>query len=166
MEGKVMKKICFLGFVLICLPALILAQDRPTPKEARKVIDYYYNGKGKGAILMDYKLCKSIHEKGPNQYDCKLQITDGKVKKRQEVFLWMNFLVPAGDKAEILLQFKRKNKVRKALPIVLSGSPRYRTWKKIPTDKTGNWKVSFVQEMEDVDLNLGELEYSVVEGSQ
>jgi hypothetical protein len=115
---------------------------------------------------MDYKLCKSIHEKGPNQYDCKLQITDGKVKKRQEVFLWMNFLVPAGDKAEILLQFKRKNKVRKALPIVLSGSPRYRTWKKIPTDKTGNWKVSFVQEMEDVDLNLGELEYSVVEGSQ
>lgn len=161
-----MKRIYLLGFVLICLPALVFAQDKPTPQEARKVIDYYYNGKGKGAVLMVYKLCQEIHEKGPKQYECKLEITDRKVKKGQEVLLWMNFLVPVGDKAEILLQFKRKNRVRKVLAITLSGSPRYRTWKRIPTDKTGDWKVSLVQEMEDVDLNLGDLEYSVVEASQ
>jgi len=158
-----MKKTCILGFLLICLPALAFAQDRPTPKEARKVIDYYYHGRGKGAILMDYKLCQEILEKGPEKYECKREITDGKIQKGQEVFLWLNFLVPAGDKAEILLQFKRKDKVRKVLPISPPGSPRYRTWKKIPTDKTGNWKVSIVQEMEDRDLNLGELEFSVVE---
>jgi len=161
-----MKKVFVLGFLLICLPVLIFAQDRPAPKEARRVIDYYYNGKGKGAILMDYKLCQEVPEKGPEKYECKREITDGKIKQGQEVFLWMNFLVPAGDKAEILLQFKRKEKVRKVLPVSLSGSPRYRTWKKIPTDKTGNWKVSIVQEMEDRDLDLGELELSVVETKQ
>jgi hypothetical protein len=161
-----MKKTCLVGFLLICLPALILAQDRPAPKEARKVIDYYYNGKGKGAILMDFKLCEEIPEKGEGKYECKREITGGKIRKGQEVFLWMSFLVPAGDKAEILLQFKRKEKVRKVLPISLSGSPRYRTWKKVPTDKTGDWKVSVVQEMEERDLDLGELEFSVVEAER
>ena len=161
-----MKKICLLGLLLICLPTLIFAQDKPTPKEARKVIDYYYNGKGKSAILMDYRLCIEIPEKGAEKYECKREITDGKIKKGQEVFLWMNFLVPAGDKAEILLQFKRKDRVRKVLPVSLSGSPRYRTWKKIPTDKTGNWKVSIIQEMDDEDLELGELEFSVLEAKQ
>ncbi len=78
----------------------------------------------------------------------------------------MNLLVPAGDKAEILLQFKRKEKVRKVLPISLSGSPRYRTWKKLATDKSGDWKVSIVQEMEERDLDLGELEFSVVEAKR
>ena len=86
-----MKKTCILGFLLICLPALAFAQDRPTPKEARKVIDYYYHGKGKGAILLDYTLCQEIHEKGAKQYECKQKITDGKVKKGQEAFLWMSF---------------------------------------------------------------------------
>ena len=161
-----MKKICILGFLLICLPAPIFAQDKPTPEETRKVIDYYYNGKGKGAILMDYKLCQEIHEEGTKKHECKSAITDGKVRKGEEVLLWMSFLVPAGDRVEILLQLKRKNKVRRVVPISLPGSPRYRTWKKIPTDKTGNWKVSFVQELEDVDLNLGELEFSVVEAKK
>ena len=161
-----MRRVFGLGFLLICLPTLVFAQDRPTPNEARRVIDYYYNGKGKGAILMDYKLCQEIPEKGPEKYECKREISDWKIKQGQEVFLWMNFLVPAGDKAEILLQFRRKDKVRKVVPISLSGSPRYRTWKKIPTDKIGNWKVSIVQEMEDRDLNLGEFEFSVVEAKQ
>ncbi len=115
---------------------------------------------------MERKLCQEIPEKGAEKYECKGEITDRRVKKGQKVFLWMNFLVPAGDQAEILLQFQRKDRVRRVLPVSLSGSPRYRTWKKIPTDKTGNWKVSFVQEMEDADLNLGEFEFSVFEGKE
>ncbi len=161
-----MKKICILALLLVFLPALIFAQDKPTPKEAKRVIDYYYNGKGRGAILMERKLCQEIPEKGAEKYECKGEITDRRVKKGQKVFLWMNFLVPAGDQAEILLQFKRKDRVRRVLPVSLSGAPRYRTWKEIPTDRTGNWKVSFVQETEDADLNLGEFEFSVFEGKE
>jgi hypothetical protein len=67
------------------------------------------------------------------------------------------------DRVEILLQFKRQNKIRKVLPLPLPGSPRYRTWREIPTDKTGNWTVSIIEEMEGRDLYLGELEFSVVE---
>ncbi|NIS72180.1 MAG: hypothetical protein GTO12_25615 [Proteobacteria bacterium] len=158
--------ICVFGVFLLFLPNVILAQDKPTPEEAKKVIDYYYGGKGKGVVLVDHKLCQEIYEAGVEKYECRREIADREIRKGQELYLWMRFLVPAGDKAEILLQFRRKDKVRKVLPIVLPGSLRYRTWKKIPTDKTGTWEVTFVQEMEDRDFNLGSLQYSVVGAKQ
>jgi ABC-type Fe3+ transport system substrate-binding protein len=40
--------VCF-GF-LLWLPASILAQEKPAAAEAKKVVDYYYQGKGQGAI--------------------------------------------------------------------------------------------------------------------
>ncbi len=158
--------ICVLGVFLLFLPNVILAQDKPTPEEAKKVIDYYYRGKGKGVVLVDHKLCQEIYEDGVEKYECRQEVADREIRKGQELYLWMRFLVPAGDKAEILLQFRRKDKVRKVLPLVLPGSLRYRTWKKIPTDKTGNWEITFVQEMEDGDFNLGSLQYSVVGAKQ
>ncbi len=160
------ERICVLGVFLLFLPNVILAQDKPTPEEAKKVIDYYYRGKGKGVVLVDHKLCQEIYEEGVEKYECRREIAQTEIRKGQELYLWMRFLVPAGDKAEILLQFRRKDKVRKVLTLVLPGSLRYRTWKKIPTDKTGNWEVTFVQEMEDGDFNLGSLQYSVVGAKQ
>jgi hypothetical protein len=59
-----MKKIiCVLAVTSLCgamvaMPAI--AQDRPSPEEARKVINYYFNGKGQGVIPMEYKLGQEL----------------------------------------------------------------------------------------------------------
>ena len=161
-----MKKIGLLLFLLFCLPSILLAQEKPTPPEAQKVIDYYYQGKGMGAVLVAYKLCAQIYEEGPYKYECQEVVTGGQIEKDREVFLWMNFLVPAGDQPDIIIHFKRNNKVRSVSNLELPGSLRYRTWKKIPTERLGDWEVSIIQELPDTDLNLGQLQYSVVEAGQ
>jgi hypothetical protein len=165
MKGKMMKTglwVCF----LLCLPAILLAQEKPTAAESKKVVDYFYQGIGQGAILMAHKLCTQVYEEGPLKYECQEEITGGQVQKDREVFLWMNYLVPSGDKADIIIHFKRNNKVRSVSSFALPGSLRYRIWKKIPTDKIGDWHVDIIQELEDSDLGLGELKYSVTEATQ
>ena len=50
MEGKMMKiglLVCL--WILLWLPASILALDKPAAGEAKKVVDYYHQGKGQGA---------------------------------------------------------------------------------------------------------------------
>ena len=165
MKGKMMKiglMICFLFW----LPAILLAQEKPPAAEAKKVVDYFYQGIGQGAILMAHKLCTQVYEEGPLKYECQEEITGGQVQKDREVFLWMNYLVPTGDKADIIIHFKRNNKVRSVSSFALPGSLRYRIWKKIPTDKIGDWQVEIIQELQDSDLNLGDLKYSVTEATQ
>ena len=68
--------ICALAVASFCTSPSILAQDKPTPAEARKVIDYYFNGKGQGAIPMDYKLCKEISQQGDMKNECVAEIAD------------------------------------------------------------------------------------------
>ena len=165
MRHKIMM-IGLLACLLVCLPAIILAQEKPTPAEAQKVIQYYYQGIGQGAVLMAHKLCAQIYEEGPLKFECQEEITAGQIQKGQEVFLWMNYLVPAGDKTDMIIHYKRNNKVRSVSNFELPGALRYRIWKKIPTDKTGDWQVDIIQELPDADLNLGELQYSVTEASQ
>lgn len=161
-----MKKFGLLLFLLFCLPTLLLAQEKPTPAEAKKVIDYYYQGKGMGAVLVEHKLCSQIYEDGPNKYECQEVVTGGQIEKSRDVFLWLNFFVPTGDQSEIIIHYKRNNKVRSVSNLELPGALRYRTWKKIPSEKLGDWQVSIIQELPDTDLNLGEIQYSVVETGQ
>ena len=143
-----------------------MAQDKPTPEEARKVINYYFNGKGLGVIPMEYKLCKEISEKGDAKNECISEIPDKTLAKGEEAYLWMNFLVPAGDESKILLQYSRKDKVRNTSNITLGGATRFRTWKKIPTTTAGDWKITMVQELDNADLDIGHLEFSVVDAAQ
>jgi hypothetical protein len=162
MKGK-MVKIGLLVCLLLWLPASILAQEKPAAAEAKKVVDYYYQGKGQGAILMAHKLCSKIYEEGPLKYECQEEITGGQIQKDREAFLWMNYMVPAEDTADIIIQYKRNNMVRGVSNFELPGSLRYRIWKKIPTDKIGDWQVDIIQELQDSDLNLGNLQYKVTE---
>ena len=165
MRAKMMKT-GLLVCLLLCLPATLLAQQKPTPAEAQKVILYYYQGIGQGAVLMDHKLCAQIYEEGPLKFECQEEITGGQIQKGQEAFLWMNYMVPAGDKADIIIHYKRNEKVRSVSNFELPGALRYRIWKKIPTDKTGDWQIQIIQELPDADLSLGDLQYSVAEASQ
>lgn len=161
-----MKKLGLLTFLLFCLPCLLLAQEKPTPAEAQKVIDYYYQGKGRGAVLVAHRLCSQIYEDGPYKYECQEVVTGGQIEQGREVFLWMNYLVPTGDQPDIIIHFKRNNKVRSVSNLELPGALRYRTWKKIPTEKPGDWEVSIIQELPDTDIKMGTLQYSVVEAGQ
>ena len=165
MRGKMMK-IGLLVCLLPWLPSIVLALEKPTAAETQKVLQYYYQGKGQGVILMAHKLCAKIYEEGPLKFECQEEITGGQIQKGQEAFLWMNFLVPAKDKADIIIHYKRNNKVRSVSNCELPGALRYRIWKKIPTDKIGDWQISIIQELSDEDLSLGELPYSVTEAGQ
>ena len=78
----------------------------------------------------------------------------------------MNFLVPAGEESKILLQYSRKDMVRNTSNISLGGATRFRTWKKIPTGTAGDWKVSLIQELDNADIDIGQVEFSVVDASQ
>ncbi len=108
-----MKKIiCALAVTSLCGAMAAMAQDKPSPEEARKVINYYFNGKGQGVIPMEYKLCKEISKTGEAKNECVSEISNKTIAKGEEAYLWMNFLVPAGEKSKILLKYYSKGKVR------------------------------------------------------
>lgn len=161
----------FMLITLITLTGLAggtaMAQDKPTAGEARKVIDYYYHGKGQGAVLMDLQTCEGVGlEAGPQKNECLKNIDPGQIQIGQELQVWMNFLVPVDDTAEIIVSFSRKDKVRHTANVKLTGATRFRTWKRIPTDKAGLWTLTIIQELEDRDLELGRLQYKVSEATQ
>lgn len=159
-----MKKFAYaLTITLLATSGVAVAQEKPTSEEARKVIDYYFNGKGQGVVPMEYKFCREVSLKGENKNECVAEIPANSLKKGQEAYLWMNFLVPAGEEAKILLQYSRNNMVRDTGNVSLGGATRYRTWKRIPTTTAGDWKVKLVQEMSNADLEVGQLQYSVVD---
>ena len=157
-----MKQLSIVLTVLLLAFGMAWAEEKPTPDEARKVIDYYYGGKGKGAILMDISICEKVgQEEGPDKNECLDSVNPGQIQLGQELHLWMNFLVPLNDTADIIIAFSRKGKVRRTANIKLGGATRYRTWKRIPTDKAGQWTVSILQELEDQDLELGSMQFTV-----
>ena len=141
----------------------VWSAERPAPHEARNVVDYYFNGQGQGAVLMDYRICSIVAPEGEDKHECREPLEATAVPLGKDVFLWMNFLVPAEDQAEILVSFARNDRVRKTADVTLKGAIRFRTWKRIPTDKPGKWIVTIVQEMPDQDLELATIEYTVNE---
>ncbi len=161
-----MKRIYALLFLLLVMPAFIFAQEKPTPAEAGKVIDYYYNGKGSSVVLVDCKICEDIVKEGENKNECAKEITDGQINKGEKAILWMKFLVPMGDEADITLRFSKNDKIRKVLDSKVKGAIRYRNWKRIPTNKAGMWKVDITQEIGDNEIALGTKGYTVVEAAQ
>lgn len=158
--------ICALAVTSFCFSFSLMAEEKPTPAEARKVINYYFNGKGQGAVPMDYKLCKEISQQGEMKNECIAEIADKKVAKGEDAYIWMNFLVPAGEQSKILVQYSRNDKVRNTSNISLGGATRFRTWKKVPTGTAGDWKINLIQELENGDVDIGQMKFSVVEASQ
>lgn len=159
-------------YLLVLLSATLLiagpaaAQERPTAEETRRVVAYYFEGQGSGAILMDHVLCQEIGQEGPDKNQCLDTINPSQVSQGQELYLWMNFLVPSEDSADVLIAFSRNGKVRRTASVKLSAATRFRTWKKIPTNKPGQWSVSVTQELGDKDLDLGGFQYTVAESAQ
>ncbi len=158
-----MKKFTFFVSLMLLLPAFADSMEKPSSKEAAKVINYYHNGVGNGAILMECKLCVDVNSEEPDKNECGQVITNNKVNQGDEVFIWMNFLVPAGDEAAVLVGYTRNNVTRNTQHITLPGATRFRTWKRIPTNQVGEWTVNILQELGNGDLNLGGLSFTVLE---
>jgi len=158
-----MKKLGIIVMVVIGLPLIAWAVDRPAPQQTLDVVDYYFNGKGQGAVLMDYRICSEVAPEGEDKNECRRSVNAMTIPLGEDVFLWMSFLVPADDQASILVSFSRNDRVRKTADVRLKGAIRFRTWKTIPTDRPGKWTATIVQEMPDRDMVLGSLEYTVIE---
>lgn len=162
-----MKTVFILMITVLLAAAPAMAQERPTAEEAQKVMNYYFHGKGGGAILLDHTLCAKIgEEKSPDKNNCLEKVDAKAVSLGQEVHLWMNYMVPLNENADILVSYSRNGKVRHTETVNLKGATRYRTWKRAPADKAGQWYVSITQELEDTDLELGAFEYSVTAPKQ
>ena len=72
-------------------------------------------------------------------------------------------MIPVDDTANIYLAYTRNNRIRNTQEIKLNSAFRYRTWKKIVTDKAGEWTIQIFQELEDKDIDLGSISYTVKE---
>lgn len=155
-----MKKIA-LYVLLTCLPLSISALERPNALEVKKVIDYYKKGKGQGVVLVESMLCEDVYRSGPKKHEAKNVLSSTSFKKGEKVFLWMNFMVPEKVRANIHFEYKRKGKVRKADDLTISTATRYRSWRRLPTSKAGTWEVSISQELEDTDIELSKITYTV-----
>ncbi len=160
-----MKKTIFVCLLLIlCLPGLIFAQDRPSATEAKKVLEYYYYGQDQGAVLVDSRFCSDIVKDGENKNNPVDKLNSAKIEKGSKVFLWMYYFMATGDEGLITISYINKGKPRKIQEVKITGSFRFRSWKIIPTNRTGDWEVVITQEMEnETEIELGKITYTVVE---
>jgi hypothetical protein len=133
---------------MLCLtPMLALADAKPTPEEAKRVLDYYYHGKGMGPVLLETKICHDIQREGDEKNECAGDITAEAVKKGDSVYMWMAYIVPSGDEPQnIIVQFENGGVTRMVKNLQITGQLRYRTWVKVTLDKVGPWKIKIVHD--------------------
>lgn len=152
-----------LGLLLVLTPALALASDaKPTPEEVKKVLDFYYHGKGMGTVLIESKVCRDVQREGDEKSECAGDITGQTVKKGDSVYLWMAFMSPNGEEAQnVIVQFEVNGVTRSVKNVQVVGQLRHRTWLKTTFDKVGTWKIKFVHDTGSSAVELGTREVTV-----
>ena len=144
-----MKKIILTTCSMI-LSLSAFAAEVPTSAEAKKVLDYYYNGQGQGVVMIENKLCTEINKEGDNKNNCADTLSPSSLTVNQKLNLWMAFLVPNDDPAQnIIIQFEHNGIARMVKDVKVSGSIRYRTWRKVSFNKAGNWTVKIIHDKGD-----------------
>ncbi|HEY5993863.1 MAG TPA: hypothetical protein VIU46_04595 [Gallionellaceae bacterium] len=150
-----------LGLMLGLAPVLSLAGDKPTPEEAKKVIDFNYHGKGKGVVLAQTKVCHDIQREGDDKNECTNEIT-GPVKKGEAVYIWLMFMAPDGqDSQSVSVQFEQNATSRAVKKVQVPGQLRSRSWLKYTFDKAGAWKIKVATDSGASPEALGELTINV-----
>jgi len=140
-------RIIVMSLVLCLTSTFALAATKPAPVEVKRVLDYYYHGKGMGPVLLEAKICQDIQREGDEKNECAGDITSGNIKKSEPVYLWMAFMVPSGDEPQnIIIQFENGGVTRMVKNLQVTGQLRYRTWVKTSLDKVGAWKVKIVHD--------------------
>lgn len=160
-SNKVWHAVVF-GLMLGLAPVLSFAGDKPTPEEAKKVLDFYYHGKGMGAVLVDTKICRDVQREGDEKSECAGDITGQTVKKGDAAYVWMAFMAPNGEEPQnIIVQFELNGVARSVKNISVPGQLRARTWVKFTFDKVGSWKVKIVHDTGSSTDQLGTRDVTV-----
>jgi len=162
-KANFLSKKIIVPVLMAALTTASFAVDKPSGEEVKRVMDYYKNGQGLGAVLVDTKITSGVHSKGENKNEAIDEIVATEIQLNDKAFVWMNFLVPTQDKANLFFEFKRKGKARRAEEMSINGTTRYRTWKKLPTNKLGEWEVIITQELsDDNEIQLAKINYTVI----
>ena len=136
-------------FSIVSMITTVASAQAPSPMEVKKVLDYYYQGQTQPPILVDLKLCESIFKEGDEKNNCENVIDVNSITNGTSANIWMNFLVPKDTTASILIQLNQKGITRATRNTSISGSFRYRTWKKVTFNRTGDWTLKVFYENED-----------------
>ena len=164
-QGFVMSHLKLFSFLIFfsLVPWCSFAQSAPTPGETYNVLDFYYNGKGNGVVLVESKICRDVHKSGPSKYGCKNEViefgpltADGtppeilfRINKDETVYIWMSFLVPVGAEEKIYLRFNLDGETRRTSGLLsLKGSIRFRTWTNFTPKDYGDWEIEIIHENE------------------
>lgn len=151
-----------IGLILSITPAWALAAAKPTAEETNKVLDYYYNGKGLGPVLLESKICRDIQREGDEKNECAGEISDGDLKLEESVYLWMSFMAPVGSEPQnIIVQFENGGITRNVKTFQVNGGLRYRTWLKISLNKIGRWNIKLAHDAGADVFPLGERQVTV-----
>lgn len=137
-----------LGLMLGLMPVLAQAGDsRPSPEEAKKVLDYYYHGQGMEPVMLESKICRDVQREGEEKNECAGDLTGQPVKKGDSVYVWMAFMAPNGAEAQnVMVQFEVNGVTRSVKNVQVAGQLRSRTWLKTTFDKVGIWKIKIVHD--------------------
>ncbi len=135
---------------------------KPSPDEVKRVLNYYFHGKGSGPVLMEAKLCHDIKHEGVDKNECAGDITAQALKKGESVYLWMAYMVPEGEETQnIVVLFDKGGVTRNVESLQVSSQLRNRAWLKMSLDKVGPWKVRVVRDTGAGSEPLGTLEVAV-----
>lgn len=160
------KTICslYLGAVCVATATQSYAEEEPTQQAINKVVAYYYGGETK-PLLADYKLCRDIGSIGSERNQCIDELDPHSVEQNETVYLWMNYLVPKGANTDLLLHYNHNGITRDASTLKVSGSIRYRTWKKIKLSRAGVWEMPIYLEQNGQYTELQRITVNVTEQS-
>jgi hypothetical protein len=162
MQKYVLWRLMALGLALGLAPVLAAAADKPSPEEVKKVLDYYYHGKGLGPVLIDTKICRDIQREGDEKNECAGDVTGQPVKKGDSVYVWMAFMAPNGEEAQnIIVQYELNGVTRSVKNVTVAGSLRGRNWLKFTPDKVGAWKIKIVHDTGSSAIQLGTRDLNV-----
>lgn len=117
------------------LPAF--AQLKPSPAAARSVIDFFFNGQGRGVVLADIKVCTEIASN-----ECVNPVDPARLQVNTPYKIWMMFLVPQGEDIRTLsVQFFREGSMAYSRELNVKGALRYRTWRAFQPAEPGRWEI-------------------------
>jgi hypothetical protein len=127
------------------IPLTASAQEVPSPQEARRFLDFYYNGQ-EGVVLAETQICTTIPREGDQAYGCVGEVARDAVQTGRQYYLRMVFVVPQGvDRESITVQYNHEGAVQNTDEVVVTSSIRYRTWTVFTLPEPGVWQLQIAR---------------------
>ena len=109
----------------------------PPPDTIKGVVDYFYNGREEGPVLVDSKLCAEVQD-----MECVSEIDPASVGVGDTLNVWMQFFVPKeADSDDIMVEYAHEGVPRRLTPNKVEPSIRYRVINRYQLNKTGKWAI-------------------------